>query len=167
MSLKSFVIARSIIGDPEDPTQNFSVRGLNLNDLTRLLIDHAPAMMKLYADFVATKDGKGPSDMFTSEMVKDMLRKALGEAPELIFGLIAYASDEPDEIELASKLPVILQLEAMEQIVLLSIRSEAELKKLQEMVLRIIETVAVQVGKWNLPVTKTLSDLGYGKSASA
>lgn len=167
MSLKSFVIERSIIGDPTNPAQQFAVRGLNLNDLTRLFISHAPVMMKLYADFVATKDDKGPSDMFTTKMVKDMLMKALGEAPELVFGLIAFASDEPDEIETASQLPVMLQLEAMEQIVLLSIRSEAELKKLQEMVLRIIETVAVQVAKWNLPVNATLSGLGYGKSASA
>ena len=163
--LSSFIIETAVVGDEKTPGKHFTVRGLNLNDLTQAMITHAPSMVQIYQNFINRREGTA-SPLFTSDMVKEMLMDALKEAPELVFSLIAYASDDPDGVEHAARMPLVIQLEALEQIVVLSIKSEAELKKLQEIVLRIVEAMTGLAVRLNLPAGN-LSDLGFGKSASA
>ena len=167
--LRSFVVATRIIGDKEKPDGHFAVRGLNLSDLMRLVIDHGPMMSRIYDQFITRAGGAGGvanGQLFTPDMVKSMMMDALKEAPELVFAAVAYATDDEsvEAINGARRLPLVLQLEAMLAIMELSIQTDAELKKLQEVVLEILSKVTNAVTKMNLPVS-TL-DLGFGKSAN-
>jgi hypothetical protein len=139
------------------PGQFFTVRGLNLNDLIGVAFDHSPALVKLYDMFMAQHDA---GEAFTMELVKKIGLQALREFPDTIFLLIAHAADEPEAVATVRRLPLMAQLEAMEQIVILSIKSEAMLKKLQEIVLRLIEGVTTA-----LSAASETSRIGFGKSA--
>lgn len=118
--------------------KEFKIRGLNASDIMAVVRTHTPILMKLYADFKAQHQ---PGQPFTMDVVRGMLEKTLHEADDLVFILVASAADQPDKADVVRRLPMRVQLEAMEKAVMLSIQTEAELKKLQEVVLRIVAGV--------------------------
>ena len=140
--LSQIVIPRSNI--TAAPGQEFTVRGLNLIDLMLLLADYSPAMLKVFTDFQAVHQASGS---FSVEDTKALLLQAIKEVPELVCAAIAMAADEytPEAVENVRNLPLAVQADALEQIVVLSIRSEGELKKLQEIAVRWTETAAAMI----------------------
>lgn len=117
------------------PGMGFTVRGLNLADLFAVMREHTPTLVKLFAEFQSKHT---PGRQFTEDMVRGMLQETVMEAPGLVFILIASASDEPALVDKVSKLPLRVQLEALEKVIMLSIKTDGELKKLQEVILRVI-----------------------------
>lgn len=118
--------------------KSFEIRGLNASDIMAVVRTHTPVLMKLYSDFKAQHT---PGKPFTLDVVRGMLEQTLREADDLVYILIASAADQPDKADVVRRLPMRVQLEAMEKTVFLSIQTEAELKKLQEVVLRIVAGV--------------------------
>lgn len=140
--VSQIVIPRSAI--TYAPGQEFLVRGLNLIDLMLLLADYSPAMLKIFTDFQAVHQANGS---FSVEDTKALLLQAIKEVPELVCAAVALANDDytPEAISTIRTLPLAVQADALEQIVVLSIRSEGELKKLQEIAVRWTEMAAAMV----------------------
>lgn len=107
----------------------FFVRGVNLNDIARLMIGHAPAMHRVYG--LATEQMAKPGGV-TEAAVRDIAMKAMQEFPDFVFTLIAYAADDTSDaaIENARSLPLTTQMEALLAVLQLSIKTESDLKKL-------------------------------------
>lgn len=136
----------------------FQVRGISGADIIRLSGDFAPAMMMLYGKVMETAKG---DEKLEPQAVIALLKDALREAPDLVFHAIALANDDPDGYDVVTKLPLTVQLEAIEQIMLLSIRSDAELKKFQEVTLRLIQKAT---GMFSMLNPATAFNGGSGKS---
>jgi hypothetical protein len=97
MSLRDLVDRKSRIAGPGDTS--FDVRGLSLEDLVLLLENHSEALARIFA-------GTGGTDF--EELLK--------EFPQFVAALIAYAADEPELENQVRKLPVGVQLRALEEV---------------------------------------------------
>lgn len=160
MRLSEVVIETKPVPLSDQEGDHFDVRGINLNDLMRLAFTQSDAMRRLYEEVMARVKGDGGE--FTTDEVKAILMDSVKDAPDLVFRAIAFAADEPDEWDKVRKLPLVVQLDALEKIALLSLRSDAELKKLQEIIVRLIEWTT---GIFLNVTTVTPSIGGSGKSA--
>jgi hypothetical protein len=98
MSLRDLVDRKSVISDEKSGTV-FEVRGLSLQDLVLLLENHKPALIRIFA-----------SDEGTD------FEQLLAEFPMFIAAAIAYAADEHDLEDQIVKLPVGLQLRAIQEV---------------------------------------------------
>jgi hypothetical protein len=114
----------------------FTVRGLSFEDITALSVVHAATMMMLYKEYITKAEGGlDPKDLTT------LLAILQSSAPELVAHAIALASAEPGEpvtdlIPMARALPMPVQIEAVEQMMVLTFTSAAQLKKAIEAVAR-------------------------------
>ena len=96
MSLRDLVDRKSEIkaGDT-----SFTVRGLSLEDVVLLLDNHKDALVRIFT----TPDGTD-------------FEALLMEFPKFVAAAIAYAADKHDIEELVVKLPVGIQLKAIEEV---------------------------------------------------
>ena len=126
--LRNIIIARREITVSED--EAFSVRGISLADLTRIFQRHTEVVTKLFNDFMAKK-GNGK---YTTEMLVEFIQQAAMDFPVLVAEIIAVANDDDSDegVEVAMQLRSPVQVEALLTIMELSITTEAELKKLIE-----------------------------------
>ncbi len=142
MRLSEFIIPTESV--ELAPGQSVTVRGLNFNDLYLTGLTETPALAQLYQRVRGMMDA---NQEFTVASVKEILMTASKEFPELVAKLVACAADEPGDAaaNVFKKLPALAQLTLIEKIVTLTAVSEAELKKLQEMVIRLVGMAAVMV----------------------
>lgn len=103
---------------------SFSVRGLSLEDMVVLLENHSDALARVFAGDNGTDFG---------ELIK--------EFPLFIAACIAYAADEPELIEQVRRLPVGVQLRAIEAIWELSSLDVETVGKLAVSMLNSISTL--------------------------
>jgi hypothetical protein len=82
-------------------TNNFTVRGLCFDDVTRIIQKHQVAVEKV----IDAYGNKVPDAA--------ILQMLIGELPDLTAQVIACAADEPDNIAIARKLPMPKQVEAL------------------------------------------------------
>lgn len=163
--LGKLVIPRQEIPFGDD---SFYVRGVNLNDILRLMLDHAPAVNRVYGLAMAeiSKPGKG----VTESAVRDIAMKAMQEFPDFVFTLIAYAADDTSKtaIENARALPLTTQMEALLAVLHLSLKTESDLKKLAAVVMQFIGwfTMAMETAKGAVEEHTGTGMLpgGYGES---
>jgi hypothetical protein len=147
MRLADIAIETREVPFGDKPEETFPVRGLNLADLMQLGISHTPAMKALFEKGMrVVQESK---EDFTPEDLKKLLFSALKDAPDLVFKGIAMAADEPESWEKVKRLPMTAQLIALEEIFALSLKTDAELKKLQEVIFRLIEKAATFAEKLN------------------
>lgn len=97
MSLRDLVARRSMIEGPDGVT--FEVRGLSLEDVVLLLENHKDALVMIFA----SEDGTD---------FEELLKKF----PEFISAAIAYAADEHELEAEVHKLPIGIQLRAIEEV---------------------------------------------------
>lgn len=159
MKLSQIQVKRSKIPTDSGPDDFFEVRGVNVTDLMTLLNDHAPAMRKIYDMFVQDRKEGQP---FNRDEVQKILINAIKEFPDVVLRAVAHAADDPEGYETLRQMPLAVQADALEQVALLSIRSEAELKKFQETMLRLIRGVTTVFTSMTV---STPSIDGSGKSA--
>lgn len=124
----------------------FAVRGLCLDDISYLMRRHGPHIKKLFEDF--TQKGE-----VTVEGVAAFAMPILQSAPEIAAELIACAAGERDATSITARLPVPVQLDALEKLALLTFDAEGGPKKLLETVLRMAQGVSGLVAQINAPVT--------------
>jgi hypothetical protein len=163
--LSEVVLATTSIRVSEN--SSFEVRGVNLYDILRLMANYAPECMLLYKEFfekLGARQAADPTFVANNSFLADIAIDALKRFPQFVFALIAFASDDdtPAARAAAAKLPLGAQLEAIQAIVILSISTESELKKLMEIVVQVVTgvRVAIEVGK------SPASDLGFGNFGS-
>jgi hypothetical protein len=145
-----------------DARQSFEVRGITFADLMEMTKDHLPAMRTIFDTFMKNRANGA---VFGKEEVTGLLLDAVKEFPELIFRAIAMAADEPDMVGLVKKLPMTAQLEAVEKICRLSLKTDADIKKFQETILRLIQGTTGLFTNMTMPLDTLMT--GYGKSERA
>lgn len=144
MALKGYVAPKITLKIQET---EFTVRGLNLADLTIILEAHEPMVTKLFNDYTANQN----SD---TELASIGLA-LVNSAPELIAHIVSIAADEPDASEDFMKLPIATQLEAIEAVGKLTFEAAGGVKKLIEIVARLMRQV-----------TNAMVELRQSKSSS-
>jgi len=129
MGLRNFVVRRTEIQLPGG--DSFSVRGLGFSDVTRLVALYAPILTKLFSKVVEDVRLK----TLQPEAIGQMVTEVLTETPEIAYMLIEIASDEPGTATTTiPHIGLIAQAEAITAIVELTLLSEAEVKKLVEII---------------------------------
>lgn len=142
MGLRDFEVRREDIKLP-DGKNSFAVRGLGLNDVTRLLALYGPTLTILFNKFI----GDIRLQQLTPQSMGFVINEVLKEAPEIALKIIAIGADEdgtPDEPKLV-QIGVVAQAEALSAIIELTLISEAEVKKLVEIVTKALTGTAVAV----------------------
>lgn len=134
MGLKDYVVPTTTITlAPSDNT--VTVRGLNFADITKLVNNHGPVLILLYGRVWAeVKAGS-----LDAAKVGQLIQTTLFETPLLIAETIAIASDEPDAVKQAAKLPPGVQVELVSAIIGHTFISEVEVKKLVEIATTMLE----------------------------
>jgi len=129
MSLKSLRLPEAKV---ELPDGGFVVRGLSLNDVSILVQRHGKRLNELYQQFTEQGD-------LTTETVAAFALPLLKSAPEIAAELIACAAGDPDDAEIAGRLPFPVQIDALEKIAILTFEAGGGPKKLLETVVRLAQ----------------------------
>ncbi|QPB11451.1 tail protein [Providencia phage Kokobel1] len=106
---------------------NLEVRGLSLNDISRLIELHAAdldGVFDLYADAASGDNG------FDGLVFANLLMQLISSAPGLISSIIATAADEPTMVDKAALIPMKAQYDVMQAIFALTFSDIASLKKI-------------------------------------
>ena len=128
MSLKKLRLPQAVVELPNG--DSFSVRGLSLNDIAILVSRHKAKLEALFNSF----DGD-----LSAESLSGHLSAALNTAPEVVAELIACASGDPDDVEIAASLPMPVQVDALEKTVKLTFDAGGGPKKFVETVVRLAQ----------------------------
>lgn len=104
--------------------KTLTIRGLSFTDMTEIFRDHAATLESLFQKHIVEKDEMPPADQ--------LARALMSEAPAVVAQMIANANDEPDEADVVSKLPAVVQAKALAEMAALTFQSEAEVKELLE-----------------------------------
>jgi hypothetical protein len=137
---------RSRRKDIEVDGDTFAVRALTLNDVMALSTTYGPALAGLYQKII-----KGAvEDIGSMElaMIGETLVKA---SPDLAVAIIAHGAGEPNEIENARSLPFPVQLEALQAIFEFTFASEADVKKVLEIVTAAMEKTTSLIASVQAP----------------
>lgn len=127
------------------PGGEFTVRGLSLQDLTVLLRTHyatANALFDRYIGESAMAAATAKSPEIATGDPREVVLEALEVAPGMISDVVARAADEPDKAALVARLPLGVQVEAIEAVVRLTLEAEGGLEKFVETVLRLTGSLA-------------------------
>lgn len=131
MGLREHVVRRKEVKLPGEKENSFFVRGLNLADVTRLVGLYAPLLTKLFDKFISDVR----LQTLTPEAMGMVITDVLTDSPEIAYMLIEIGSDEPGTAKtVIPTIGLIAQSEALTYIVELTLLSEAEVKKLVEIV---------------------------------
>lgn len=128
-----------MIADSED---YINLRALGLADFTLIFQQHMQLLESLYTEIEKAKKETEIDEMsgvISDESVFDMagiLHQLLAKAPDAVATAIALASEEPDQVEQALKLPSITQLECLAAIGELTFSSEEDLKNVVAALMR-------------------------------
>lgn len=115
---------------------SFQVKGLSLDDVTVLMrhyltdIDH---LIELYAKDVDPKLSVAATAQYAITLVR--------EAPTLVAHVIALAAEEPDQIDMARRLPIPVQVEALKAIGRLTFEEAGGAKKFFESLTELLTRV--------------------------
>lgn len=155
MGLRNIVIHRSTVAVDDD--QSFEVRGITLFDIMQVLGDFGPQMSLAFGQITAREKGLS----LGKGEVKDRLADLAREFPDLLAAIVALASDDysKEAMTIVRQLPMAAQVAALEQIFSLTFRSEAEMGKLMESLIRAMASVTKA-----LPETDHTSSNGIGAS---
>ncbi|PZQ95195.1 MAG: hypothetical protein DI533_20300 [Cereibacter sphaeroides] len=121
-------------------------------------------MAKVFGDVIAQAKA-GKKTTFTNADTMEAIRQIVPQVPEVAIALIAMAADDytNEGIEAAGRLPMGVQIEAMQKTFEVTFESDAELKKLGESLLTSIAQMTGSLKKMQLP----LSELGISVSDAA
>ena len=137
----------------------FTVRGLSLSDISVLLNSHGKELGLI---FNKVKDElQGRSDGITANDVQHFARVIFDKAPDLVAKAIALAADDPGEEDKIKRLRFTVQIIAIQEVLRLTFTTEAELKKLVEIVIQWLGKINSEAEH----LTKSLTSIiGSGES---
>ena len=108
MALADYDLPRRAV--PLPGGNSFAVRGFSLEDITVLIDEQGEAVQKFFDQYA--QDGQFRSDASPIAAVMDVLR----QAPDLAASIIARAADEAGTEPKIKKLPIGVQVDAMQKI---------------------------------------------------
>lgn len=132
MGLRNIVIHRETIA--VDDVQSFEVRGISLFDIMRVIGDYGPQMSLAFGKITNREEGTRLEPATVKSRISDLAQ----EFPELLAATVALACDDysPEAMKITKQLPMTVQIAAIETIFALTFRSEAEVGKLVESLVR-------------------------------
>ena len=157
MGLRDYELPTEIIRI--DDSMSFVVRGISFEDITRLVAKHGPVLTLVYSRFVELKGDHG----LTPEALGGIVTSLVDQFPDVVADVIGIAAEERDQIEKVKRLPIGIQLDAIDKIVRLTFSGDAELKKVVETVTRMAQGVQGAMTRLGAP---TASGGGSGSFAS-
>lgn len=113
------------------PAQVLAVRGIAFTDIMKLFRVHGPDMIRLYTA-LTVEDGEEAD-------IGPLFVQAIQQAPELVADLIVLAADQTDTVgahRVAMRLPLPVQLDALEKITRLTLEDHGGLGELLQTVVR-------------------------------
>lgn len=115
-----------------------TLRGLSLVDMMQVVPRFGSQIALVFGKVYAGTTVDGDS-------VIELAKALATEAPELVAEILALASDEytPKAISIAAKLPFTKQIEMLEAVYNNTFASEADVKKLQEVITRMVLSAAL------------------------
>lgn len=130
MGLRDLTLPTTTVSVPGGGS--FSVGGLSFDHITKLAANHAATAAMLFEQYVRKADEMQPGDIAALASIFREL------APELVGEVIAMASgdDHPDAVKMAGRLPLPVQIQAVEAIITQTFATEGDLKKVLEAVIR-------------------------------
>ena len=112
----------------------FTVRGLSLSDISVLLNSHGKELGLI---FQKVKDElQGRSEGITANDVQYFAKVLFDKAPDMVAKAIALSADDPGEEDKIKRLRFTVQIIAIQEVLRLTFTTEAELKKLVEIVIQ-------------------------------
>lgn len=139
------------------PGGEFTVRGLSLSDISNLLRLHGEALEGVYLESIVNSD----DDPEAFNMAA-LARTVMQAAPMAIAQAIAQAADEPDTADMVARLPIPVQMDAIEKVLALTFHTEDDVKNVVGAVLRGSGAVQRLLAGLNTP-----SANGSGNSVAA
>lgn len=121
---------------------SFEVRGLALDDIATLMRNHGSdleSMIQIYSDAQNNNAAIAAMANYAIALAK--------EAPGFVANMIALASDEPDTVDNARRLPMATQVEALKQIGRLTFEEAGGPKKFFESLTGLVKMVAPTILK--------------------
>lgn len=121
---------------PFDDGENYvEVRGLNLPDISALVDAHTATVSNLFDKFT----GRDP-DSFSNLDAAVLARELITKFPAVCAHVVALAADATDELEMVAKLPVDVQIAALEKIANRTFVLQGGLGNFLETVLRMAQS---------------------------
>lgn len=120
---------------------SFEVRGLSMIDLSSLLRVHYDDLENLFRLY----EEEGDKPEFSNVAMARYATKLISDAPGLVSHIIALAADEPQMVDQAKRLPMMVQLDALKAIGKLTFEEVGGVKKLVEMLRGLVKEVAPSV----------------------
>lgn len=117
---------------------SFEVRGLSMIDLSSLLRVHYDDLENLFRLY----EEEGDKPEFSNVAMARYATKLISDAPGLVSHIIALAADEPQMVDQAKRLPMMVQLDALKAIGKLTFEEVGGVKKLVEMLRGLVKEVA-------------------------
>lgn len=147
----------------DKPAQTITVRGIALDDIMKLFRVHGPDLIKLYDNL--TKDKAKIENGDSAQIVL----QAAEQFPDMVADLIVLATDSPSTKAahaVAKRLPITVQLKAMEAITRLTLEDHGGVGELVETLLRMFGGVNGLVANLRGTQASLLGSSG-GSTASA
>lgn len=116
---------------------SFEVRGLSIMDISSLLRVHMNDLEALFTMY--EQEAAGMS--FGNVALARYATRLISDAPGLVAHIIALACDEPEQVNNASRLPMIAQIEAIKKIGTLTFEEVGGVKKLIEQMAELVSQV--------------------------
>jgi len=121
--------------------ESFSVRGLGFLDIQPIVQANFEPLALLFDRF----SKGGVPGLLTDTAV--MITAIAQVAPAAFRQIVAAGADEPD-VNLVDLLPMPAQLEALEKIAMLTFEGHGGVKKVGEMVIRVLDSLRVTMGSF-------------------
>lgn len=140
MALKTYTIPRLPVLLTEG--NEIQVRGLNLDDVSFLVQVHRDDVDKIIAAFRSEVPSLDPEavDAAVRERGNAMISVLLQHFPIVAGNVIAVASDEPEQWDVAQKLPVPVQIDALVKVAKLTFNDFDGFKKFLGNVLAVVQS---------------------------
>lgn len=138
------------------------VRAMTTHDLMLMMGEHAPQLTMAFGHLMKTAKTNG---QVTGEDIQAVLATLVMTGPDLMGNLLAMLNDDltAEGRAVAGKLPIPDQLALLNAAALLTLRSEAHLKKLKEAIAPTVELIYGAMAGMEIPeATKRNSRNGIG-----
>lgn len=119
MTLSAYVERQALVDIPDN--ESLVVRGFSLPDLMLVIHRHKEMVEELF--------GRVANGDLRTDTVEQTLMAVIGEFSPVVGQIIASASGEPDEWETAMRLPLGVQVDALDKIITLTFEANGGVEK--------------------------------------
>lgn len=133
-----FISTETIEWGPENKRNRIEVRGLSFEDFTRLFTEYGKTTDQIFQFIENIQSSNGKMDFDAKAFGADLIVKA----PKAVASLIALAADMPDRATQVARMPLPVQVRALEAIYRMTVEEAGGLSDFLALLLRIAREVS-------------------------